>query len=75
MKILNVNITETDWKKYNFQNELINFETLVEKIKTEFALQALRSCQLIAEKVGLSQLSMEDIDAEINEVRNAKNRS
>lgn len=75
MKILNVNITETDWKKYNFQNELINFETLVEKLKTEFALQALRSCQLIAEKVGLSQLSMEDIDAEINEVRNAKNRS
>lgn len=69
MKILNVNITETDWKKYNFQNELINFETLVEKLKTEFALQALRSCQLIAEKVGLSQLSMEDIDAEINEVR------
>lgn len=75
MKTLSVNITENDWNKYNFQSDLINFETLVEKIKNDFALQALRSCQMIAEKVGLSQLSMEDIDAEINQVRNAKNRS
>lgn len=75
MKKLNVVITENDWEKYNFQTNLINFEALVEKIKTDFAIQALRSCQLIAEKVGLSQLSLADIDAEINEVRNAKNCS
>ena len=55
---------------------LSNLEDIdpVEKIKNDFALQALRSCQLIAEKVGLSLLSLEDINAEITEVRNAKNR-
>lgn len=72
MKTLSVNITDTDWDKYNFQSERINFEALVEKIKNDFALQALRNGQLIAEQVGLSQLSMADIDAEIKAVRDAK---
>ncbi|NOT85897.1 MAG: hypothetical protein HOP02_14205 [Methylococcaceae bacterium] len=34
MKTLNINISENDFAKYNFQQDVLNFDELVEIIKT-----------------------------------------
>ncbi len=51
----------------------IPFDELKEKISIEYAREALIKCNQIAKETGLSQLTNDEINAEINAVRNAKN--
>lgn len=75
MKTLNIAISENDFYKYGFLTERLSFEELIEKINIELARQALTRAQEIAEQTGLSQMTLEEINAEIQAVRNAKNHS
>lgn len=68
-------MSETDFQKYNLGGAEIKFVDLVEKISREYARKAVLECNQIAEQVGLSNMTMDEIDAEINAVRNAKNHS
>jgi hypothetical protein len=70
-------VTPQDLKKFGLDKSQISFEELLDKISTELARQALYACQDIAERVGLSTMSLEDINAEIKAVRrqNAEPRS
>jgi hypothetical protein len=73
MKNLIVPIEESDYKKFGFENSTVSFDELKEKISIEYAREALIRCNEIAKETGLSELTPEEIDAEINAVRNAKN--
>ncbi len=77
MSILQVSVTEQDLKKFGLDKTNISFEELLDKISTELARQALYTCQDIADRVGLSRMTLEDINAEIKAVRrkNAKPHS
>ena len=72
MRTVQIKISETDFQKYNFGSGEIKFTNLVEMIKQEYARQALLECNKIAEKVGLSSMTMDEINAEVKAVRNAK---
>lgn len=72
MKTLQVKITDSDIQKYNLRNEEIKFSDLVDLISQEYAREALIACNEIAEKEGLSKMSMEEINAEVKAVRDAK---
>lgn len=75
MKTLNVQISEIEFLDYELNSENISFSELKEKIKKKTIREALYSGQKIAEEVGLSEMTLEDINEEINYVRNknAKN--
>lgn len=74
MKTLQILISDNDYQRYNFgTSKEIKFRELVEKISLEYAKQALLACNEIAEQVGLSTMTLEEINAEINAVRHAKN--
>jgi len=75
MQTLQVKISNTDFQKYNFENKEIKFTDLVDLISREYARKALLECNEIAEKEGLSTMTMDEINDEINEVRNAKTHS
>jgi hypothetical protein len=75
MKNLKVNIDETDFEKYGFKSEDISFRDLKEKISIENAKEALIKCNEIARESNLSVMTMEEINAEIEAVRNAQNRN
>jgi len=77
MGILQVSVTPQDLKKFGLDKSQISFEELLDKISTELARQALYACQEIAERVGLSNLSLEEINAEVKAVRrrNAEHHS
>lgn len=69
-------MTAQDLKKFGLDKPQISFEELLDKISTELTRQALYACQDIAERVGLSSMTLEEINAEIKAVRrNAKHRS
>ena len=75
MRTVQIKVSETDFQRYNLGSGEIKFTDLVEVIKQEYARQALLECNEIAEKVGLSKMTMEEINAEIKAVRDAKANS
>lgn len=75
MRTVQIKVSETDFQKYNLGSSEIKFSDLVDLISREYARKALLECNSIAEKEGLSKMTMDEINAEINAVRNAKNHS
>jgi len=67
-----VPIDEFEYAKLGLTSDTISFRDLKEKLNIDYAKEALIQCNDIAERTGLSQLSLDDINAEINAVRNAK---
>lgn len=75
MKTLQIKISNTDIQKYNLSSREIKFTDLVDLISKEYAREALLECNEIAEREGLSKMTMDEIKAEIEAVRDAKTHS
>lgn len=75
MRTVQIKVSETDFQKFNLGGGEIKFTDLVELISREYARKALLECNEIAKQVGLSKMTMDEINAEINAVRNAKTHS
>jgi hypothetical protein len=75
MRTLQIKVSETDFRKYNLESGEIKFTDLVDLISREYARKSLLECNEIAEQVGLSKMTMDEINAEIQAVRDAKNHS
>ncbi|MCF8357133.1 MAG: hypothetical protein K9H26_00135 [Prolixibacteraceae bacterium] len=75
MQTIQLKISNTDYKKYNLENKEITFSDLVDIINKEYARKALIECNKIAEKEGISKMTMDEINSEINAVRDAKTNS
>ncbi len=73
MKNLTVTINDFEYEKLGFTTDSVAFDELKEKISIEYAREALIKCNQIARQTGLSQLTLDEINTEINAVRNAKN--
>lgn len=69
MRSLNIQINESDILRYGFTKEPINFSNLLDRIRLELAKEALRKCQALAEKTGVSEMTLEEINREIKAVR------
>jgi hypothetical protein len=70
-----IKISETDFQRYNLSSQELKFTDLVEKISTEYARKALLECNEIAAQVGLAEMTMDEINAEIKAIRDAKSHS
>lgn len=76
MRTLQIRVSDTDFQKYNLGNSVeIKFTDLVELISREYARKALLECNEIAQQVGLSNMTIDEINAEIKAVRDAKTHS
>ncbi len=76
MKTVQLKVSDTDFQKYNLGSSVeIKFTDLVELISREYARKALLECNEIARQVGLSTMTMDEINAEIKAVRDAKAHS
>lgn len=72
MKNLSVAISNDDFYKFGINKEKIDFLELVQLIKNEISKQNLSFVTEIAEKYGLSEMTMDEINAEVKAVRDAK---
>ena len=76
MKTLTISISDLELYKFGIQKDQLSFSEFVDIISKELTRQNLSKSIELAEKNGLSQLSMEDITEEVKAVRkNAKNHS
>jgi predicted CopG family antitoxin len=74
MKTLNISISEIEFNKFKLKNQSQTFSDFIELVSMELSRQNLDKCIELAEKYGLSEMSMEDISKEVKTVRkHAKN--
>jgi dimeric dUTPase (all-alpha-NTP-PPase superfamily) len=71
---MNISISDTEYDKFGFKNSELDFSEFVGIVSKELMRQNFDDCMSLAEKYGLSSMTMEEITAEVNAVRqNAKN--
>lgn len=76
MRTLNVSISEIEYAKFGIKNDKLNFADFIDLVSKELTRQNLNKCLELAEKYGLSKMTMEEITNEVKAVRsNAKNRN
>ncbi len=76
MKTLNISISELEFNKFGIKDIKLNFTEFVEIISRELTRQNLSKCIELAEKYGLSKMTMNEISNEVKAVRkNAKSNN
>ena len=75
MRMISVAISDQDFAQLNIPSESVTYEELVKKIKKQLALVALQRAQQTAEQVGLSSMTLEEINSEIKSARDARHRN
>ncbi|MFH1004479.1 MAG: hypothetical protein V1781_03145 [Bacteroidota bacterium] len=63
-------VSKRDYLKYGFNNSIINFSKLKENILQELFQKSIEKSLRIAKKTGLSEMTLDEINAEIEKARN-----
>jgi hypothetical protein len=73
MRTLNISISDIEFSKFGIKSENLNFTEFIELVTKELTRQNLNKSLELAEKYGISKMTMEDITNEVKAVRsNAK---
>jgi hypothetical protein len=76
MRTLNVSISDIEYSKFGIKNDNLSFTDFIEIVSRELSKQNLSKCIELANKYGLSKMTMEEITDEVKAVRqDAKNRN
>ncbi|RYZ50103.1 MAG: hypothetical protein EOO14_19805 [Chitinophagaceae bacterium] len=70
MRTLNISISELEYEKFGIKTDKLSFSDFVEMISRELSRQNLKKSVELAERYGLSVMSMDEISAEVKAVRN-----
>ena len=76
MRTLNVSISDIEYNKFGLKDEKLTFTDFIDFVSKELTRQNLNKCIELAEKYGMSKMTMDEITNEVRSVRkNAKNRN
>jgi len=76
MRTLNVSISDIEYNKFGLKNDELTFSDFLEIVSKELIRQNLNKCLELADKYGLSKMTMDEISSEVKAVRrNAKNNN
>ncbi len=76
MRTLNVSISDIEYNKFGLKDEKLTFTDFIDLVSKELTRQNLNKCIELAEKYGISKMTMDEITNEVRSVRkNAKNRN
>jgi DNA-binding FrmR family transcriptional regulator len=70
MKMLNVTISDIEYDKFGIKSEILTFSDFIDIVNKELMRRNLNECIELADKYGLSSMSMEEISNEVNAIRN-----
>ena len=71
-RTLSIEISENDFQALGLTSEKIDYQTFIKHIHWRIALDALRKAQDAAAKGGISNMTLDEINAEIEAVRATK---
>ncbi len=75
MRTLNVSVSDLELDKFGIKKDNMSFSEFVEIVSRELTRQNLNKCIELAEKYGLSKMTIEEITREVSAVRkHAKSR-
>jgi len=73
MRTLNILISDLECNKFGIKKDKLPFSEFIDLVSKELTRQTLNKCVDLAEKYGLSEMTMDDITKEVKAVReNAK---
>ena len=75
MKSVNIQISDFEFNQLGLNKNTLSFSELIDIIGKKITKQTLEKSVKLAEKYGLSKMTMDEIDDEIKAHRNAKNNS
>ncbi|HYG37236.1 MAG TPA: hypothetical protein VD908_01395 [Cytophagales bacterium] len=76
MRTINVSISDLEYNKFGLKSNKFSFSDLIDIVSKELTKQKLNESIELAEKYGLSKMTMDDISKEVKAVRkNAKNNN
>ena len=75
MRTLNVSISDIEYNKFGLKDDKLTFTDFIDLISKELTRQNQNKSVELAEKYGLSKMTMDEITNEVKAVRkDAKNR-
>lgn len=76
MRTLNISISDIEYNKFGLKKDNLAFSDFIDLISKELTRQNLNKCIELADKYGISKMTMDEITNEVKAVRkNAKNRN
>ncbi len=70
MRTLNIEISDFEYEKLGIKNDQLSFTDFVDIISREINRQNLRKSVELAKRYGLSDITLDEISAEIKAIRN-----
>ena len=75
MRTLNISISDIEYSKFGLKEDKLSFTDFIDIISKELIRQNLNKGLELADKYGISKMTMEEISNEVKAVRqDAKNR-
>ncbi len=76
MRTINVSISDIEYNKFGLKEDKLTFTDFIDIVSKELTRQNISKCLELAEKYGISKMTMDEITNEVKAVRkNAKNRN
>ena len=76
MRTLNVSISDIEYNKFGLKEEKLTFTDFIDIVSKELTRQNLSKCLELADKYGISKMTMDEITNEVKAVRkNVNNRN
>ncbi|HRH50896.1 MAG TPA: hypothetical protein PLP23_19250 [Panacibacter sp.] len=76
MRTLNISISDIEYNKFGLKEDQLTFTDFIDIVSKELTRQNLSKCLELADKYGISKMTMDEITNEVKVVRrNAKNRN
>jgi len=70
MRTLNITISDLEYDKFGIKTDQLSFSDFVDMISRELSRQNLNKSVELSEHYGLSNMTMDEISAEVKAVRN-----
>lgn len=75
MKSVNIQISDFEFNQLGLNKNTLSFSELIDIIEKKITKQTLERSIQLANKYGLSKMTMDEINDEVKACRNAKNNS
>ncbi len=70
MRTINIDISDLEYQKFGFKADRLSFSDFVDMVSRELSRQNLARTVELAERYGLSSMTMNEISEEVKAIRN-----
>ena len=69
MRTLSISISDIEYNKFGLKNDNLTFDDFIDLVSRELMRQNLNKCLELADKYGLSKITMDEITNDSNNIK------